>query len=227
MTQGPHGREEAVVHVIDADPASRGQLVATLASVQLAVREYESGHGFLERFDPGSLGCVVFDLRLPGIGGFDLLDRIEDRAPGIPTIVVTAFGDVATAVNAMKRGVVDFIEKPAPAQRFIDEVHRAINMHRSRRRRQELRATVRSQLSGLTPREREVLDLLLRGQANKQIASNLGLSEKTVATHRAHILVKMDAPSIVTVAQRVAPLLDEEPSYEPSHAARQPLGAGA
>ena len=183
----------AVVHLIDDDEGVRRGLAFLLGTAGLAVKVYESAVLFLEKYDGSRDGCIVSDVRMPGMDGIQLMRRLNELNVKLPVIVMTGHADVAMAVEAMKVGAVDFIEKP-----FSDEVLLAAIQAVLAR---ESRATdnlddIGTRLASLTPREKEVLDGLLAGHPNKTIAFDLGLSPRTVEVHRANVMTKMAATSL-------------------------------
>ena len=184
----------AVVHLIDDDEDVRRALAFLLGTAGLAVRVYESALAFLDKYEKGYTGCVVSDVRMPGIDGLELLRRLVDMGNVMPVIVMTGHADVPLAVEAMKAGAVEFIEKP-----FADEVLlQAIRLALARPGKPDPgeAALVRARLASLSERERQVLDGLLVGQPNKVIAFNLGISPRTVEVHRANVMTKMAAASL-------------------------------
>lgn len=185
--------DNEVVHLIDDDEDVRRALAFLLGTAGLAVRVYESALLFLEKYDGSQAGCIVSDVRMPGMDGIQLLGRLKEMGVKLPVVVLTGHADVALAVTAMKAGAVDFIEKP-----FSDEVLLAA-IQSALARNNKLAADVpqiRARLASLTPREREVLDGLLAGHSNKTIAYDLGLSPRTVEVHRANVMTKMAASSL-------------------------------
>lgn len=191
------------VHVVEDDVILARSLVRLFSSVQLDTVSYASPSEFLERFDPRRPGCIVVDVRLPGMSGLDLQARIRERNWSHPIVFLSAHGDIATAVRAIKAGAVDFIEKPANDQRLLDTVARAINGHVQHCQAEEELARIRRRVGLLSPREREVLQLVVAGLSTKQIAGQLGLSHKTVDNHRASILDKMQVSGVVELVRAV------------------------
>ena len=185
----------AVVHLIDDDEHVRRALAFLLGTAGFAVRVYESASAFLEKFDQGSNGCIVSDVRMPGIDGLQLLKKLKKLEAKMPVIIMTGHADVALAVEAMKAGAVDFIEKPFPDEIFVNAIRAALAMG-DRTQATGDAGQVRARLATLTQREREVLDGLLAGHPNKTIAYDLGLSPRTVEVHRANVMTKMGATSL-------------------------------
>ncbi len=185
----------AVVHLIDDDEQVRRALAFLLGTAGFAVKVYDSASVFLEKYEQGSSGCVVSDVRMPGIDGLQLLKKLKDMDAKTPVIVMTGHADVALAVQAMKGGAVDFIEKPFPDEMLVDAIHKALARH-DRAQPVGDAGPIKAKLASLTQREREVLDGLLAGHPNKTIAYDLGLSPRTVEVHRANVMTKMGASSL-------------------------------
>lgn len=198
------GAGRGVVVVVDDDAGVRQMISRMVRSVGLRVETYGSVQEFLDLYDPRQAGCLVLDVRMPGQSGLDLQERLAALEVPLPIIFITGHGDIAMGVRAMKRGAVDFIEKPFQDQVLLDAIHsalgRATELHEAARTRDEARQRVAS----LTPREREVLALVVEGLANKQIAAQLGTAEQTIKMHRGRLMKKMDAnslPALVRLAQ--------------------------
>ena len=187
---------EAVVVVIDDDAAVRAALKDLFESVGLAVKLYASGSAFLEDRFPDATSCVVLDMRLPEKSGLRIQEELSRAGAYVPIIFVTGYGDVATAVGAMKAGAVDFLTKPFRSQDLLDAVFAALERDSARRKIQQLHATIREHLESLSAREREVIERVAAGKLNKQIAADLGLSEVTVKVHRANAMRKMRATTL-------------------------------
>jgi two-component system response regulator FixJ len=185
----------AVVHLIDDDEHVRRALAFLLGTAGFAVRVYDSASVFLEKFEQESTGCVVSDVRMPGIDGLQLLRKLKERGARIPVIVMTGHADVALAVEAMKAGAVDFIEKPFPDEMLVNAIQIALVRGDGAEPVADA-AQIRAKLASLTQREKEVLDGLLAGHPNKTIAYDLGLSPRTVEVHRANVMTKMGASSL-------------------------------
>ncbi len=192
---------EPTVFVVDDDQEVRESIRWLIESVDLAVETFGSGQEFLDAYDPNKRGCVVLDVRMPQISGLELQKKHVARGLNIPVIIVSAYGSVPVAVEAMKAGAVDFIEKPFSDQALLDRIHQAIAKDRGVRRRKAKRAAVAARIEVLTSREREVMDLVVVGRATKRIAIDLGISPKTVEAHRARIMQKMAADSVAELVQ--------------------------
>ena len=187
---------EPTVFVVDDDRAMRDSLSWLLDSVGLRVRSYATAAEFLADHDPAQPGCLVLDVRMPGMSGLDLQAELARRGVELPTIVITGHAEVSMAVRAVKAGALDFIEKPFSDQLLLDRVRQALEVDLEAREVRRRREDARRRLATLTAREREVLDLVVAGKANKEIASALGVSPKTVEVHRAHVMSKMCVDSL-------------------------------
>jgi two-component system, LuxR family, response regulator FixJ len=188
--------DKAVVHVIDDDEAMRESLAFLLGAVGMEVRTYESALGFLDVAPTAEAGCVITDVRMPGLSGVDLLRRLRELKLGIPVIVITGHGDVPLAVEAMKIGALDFLEKPFDDEVLLASVRSALNHLDQDQRRQGERNEIERRLAALSNRERDVLEGLVSGHANKQIAYDLGISPRTIEIYRANLMTKMQAASL-------------------------------
>lgn len=188
--------ETPTVFVVDDDPAFCDGLRTLLESVSLLAEFYASATEFLEHRVWERPGCCLLDVRLPGMSGLDLLDRLRSHELAPPAIVLTGFGDVPMAVRALKAGAVDFIEKPYESQVLLDSVQRALASDADARQRRAGRIDFCNRLQELTPREREILDLLVSGLMLKEAALRLKISVKTAQVHRARVLAKLGAESL-------------------------------
>jgi two-component system response regulator FixJ len=188
--------DKPVVHVIDDDEAVRQSLAFLLGTAGLDARTYESASGFLELAPTVKSGCVITDVRMPGITGIELLRRLRELKLALPVIVITGHGDVPLAVEAMKIGAIDFLEKPFDDEVLLACVRSALNAQHRDHQRDIERADIERRLAALSHREREVLDGLVGGQANKQIAFQLGISPRTIEIYRANLMTKMHAASL-------------------------------
>ena len=187
---------EPTVFVVDDDRAMRDSLSWLLDSVGLRVRSYATAAEFLADHDPAQPGCLVLDVRMPGMSGLDLQAELARRGVELPTIVITGHAEVSMAVRAVKAGALDFIEKPFSDQLLLDRVRQALEIDLEAREVRRRREDARRRLATLTAREREVLNLVVAGKQNKEIASELGVSPKTVEVHRAHVMSKMCVDSL-------------------------------
>lgn len=186
---------QPAVYLIDDDRLARESLQWLIESAQLPVRAFDCGRAFLAQFDPAASGCVLLDVRMPDINGMELHTRIRQLGATIPVIIVTGHADVAMAVRAMKAGAHDFIEKPYNDALMLECVQGAIACDLDNRRNQQRIDEIRNRATGLTPREQEVMTYVLRSTPNKVIATELGISVKTVELHRANLMTKMQAAS--------------------------------
>jgi two-component system, LuxR family, response regulator FixJ len=187
---------DGVVHLIDDDDGVRQSLAFLLASAGLAVRVYESASAFLEALGTLQPGCIVSDVRMPGIDGLQLQRRLQALGVRLPVIIITGHADVSLAVEAMKAGAVDFIEKPFDAEAILSAIRIAIDHCDHTGRRETEVVHIQTKLQSLSAREREVLEGLLAGNPNKTIAYDLSLSPRTVEVHRANVMTKMGASSL-------------------------------
>ncbi|MDJ0511945.1 MAG: response regulator FixJ [Methyloceanibacter sp.] len=183
-----------VIHIVDDDEAVRQSLAFMLGSAGLPVRVYESAVAFLEDIDPSVSGCLVTDVRMPDMTGIELLGRIKDKVPFMPAIVITGHGDIPLAVEAMKAGAVDFIEKPFEDEVLLKAVEAALKKADGDGDTQT--REILGRLANLSERERQVLEGLVAGQANKVIAAAYGISPRTVEVYRANVMTKMQAKSL-------------------------------
>jgi two-component system, LuxR family, response regulator FixJ len=188
--------EASIVHVIDDDEAARDSLAFMLGTAKIDVKTYESATAFLAVASNVKSGCIITDVRMPEISGIDLLRRLKELNIGVPVIVVTGHGDVPLAVEAMKIGAAEFLEKPFDDEVLLNAVRSALNKQNTDSKRQAERADIDSRLAALSNRERDVLQGLVSGLANKQIAFNLGISPRTVEIYRANLMTKMQASSL-------------------------------
>ena len=187
---------EAMVHVIDDDDAARDSLAFLFESADIAVETYASGAAFLAVAPTLSDGCIVTDVRMPEINGIELLKRLKAQAIALPVIVITGHADIALAVEAMKSGAVDFMEKPFDDEAMLRAVRAALARQGKAREEGREKADIRLRLAALTNREQQVLEGLVAGHANKRIAHDLDISPRTVEIYRAHVMTKMDAASL-------------------------------
>lgn len=187
---------EQTVFVVDDDAEVRDAMKLLMNSVGLQVETYASGEDYLDRFDPARPGCLLLDVRMKGISGLDVQERLSLEQVHPPVIIITGHGDVPMAVRAVKAGAIDFIEKPFNEQELLDSVHRAIELDGKQRGRALRLADISARMEQLTQREHEILDLVVAGKRNKQIAAELGISLSTVEAHRARVMEKMHAESL-------------------------------
>ena len=200
--------ENAIVHVIDDDESLRGAVSGLLASVGIQARTYGTVREFMDAGPQGAPGCIILDVRLPGVSGLDFQKQLVGLGILLPVILMTGHGDIPMSVRAMKAGAVDFLEKPFRDQEMIDAVSTAIQRHRYMRTANDDAERVRDKFATLTPREKQVMLLVTTGKMNKQVAGELSLSEITVKIHRGSAMRKMGARSLadlVRMADTLAP----------------------
>ena len=202
--------DEPLVYLVDDDEAVRDALGLLLRSVGLQSKLYASALEFLEDYDPERHACLVADIRMPGLSGLELQQRLNEQHAEIPIIFITGHGDVPMAVNAMKSGATDFIQKPFRDQDLLDRIHKALQQDKASRASGAQARAIRDRLKLLTPRELEVMQRVVRGQANKVIAMDLGVSQRTVELHRARVMRKLKMRSLAELVQSVG-ALGEDP----------------
>ncbi len=193
----------ATIFVVDDDDAVRTSLRLLLRSVGLPVETFGSAQAFLDAFDAERAGCLVLDIRMPGMSGLELQQRLNEIHAIIPIVFITGHGDVPMAVEAMQHGAVDFIQKPFRDQDLIDRINQALEKDRDNRAGLKERDAIQDRMRQLTPREREVLEHVTRGKANKVIAGDLNVSQRTVEIHRARVMEKMGASSLAHLVRMV------------------------
>jgi FixJ family two-component response regulator len=184
------------IYVVDDDEAVRNSLRFLLRSVELPTRTLASAQEFLSVYDPSQPGCLVLDVRMPGMNGLELQQELNRRGAVIPVIFITGHGDVPMAVEAMQHGAFDFLQKPFHDQDLIDRLQKALAKDARTRSTLKSHDEIKTRLESLTPREREVLELMVRGKPNKIMAADLGVSQRTVEIHRARVMEKCAATSL-------------------------------
>jgi len=198
--------DEPLVYLVDDDDAVRDALGLLLRSVGLECEVFASALEFLESYDPDRHCCLVADIRMPGLSGLELQQRLNEQRAGIPIVFITGHGDVPMAVTAMKSGATDFVQKPFRDQDLLDRIHKALAQDREQRARRIEEQEIRKRLAVLTPRETEVMQRVVRGQANKVIAMDLGVSQRTVELHRARVMHKLGMRSLAELVNAVGKL---------------------
>ncbi|QDU33820.1 Transcriptional regulatory protein FixJ [Poriferisphaera corsica] len=201
------------VYIVDDDEAVRDSLVMLLTSMGMAAVPFESAEAFLEsaQKSPDQLsGCCVLDVRMPGMSGIEIQNKLGSLGINLPCIMVSGFGDVPSTVDSFKAGAVDFLEKPFNEQQLLDRVQAALLWDAEQRAYTEKLAEISMRYNRLTPRERQVMELVVEGKLNKQIAGELGLSHKTIEVHRAHVMDKMQADSLAHLVRMAMMLKQKE-----------------
>lgn len=195
--------EEAVIYVVDDDEAIRDSLRLLLRSVGLKSEVFANASDFLKALDPKRHSCLLADIRMPGMSGLELQDELNRRHIEIPTIFITGHGDVPMAVNAIRAGAIDFIQKPFRDQDLIDRIHEALQLDNERNESRQEEIGIRDRIATLTPREQEVMRKVVDGCANKVIALDLGVSQRTIELHRARVMHKMGVRSLADLVKVV------------------------
>jgi FixJ family two-component response regulator len=201
--------EETIVHVVDDDEAVRGALSRLLRSVGYGIRSHATATEFLKAVLPDAPGCIVLDVRMPGVSGLELQEHLNRSDVSLPLVLMSGHGDIPMSVRAMKAGAVDFLTKPFREQDMLDAVGSAVEIHRSRRAHAPRLAALRARHDRLSPREVQVMALACAGKQNKQIAAELGIQVITVKVHRGNVMRKMEAPSLAELA-RMAEILEAD-----------------
>ena len=189
------------VFVVDDDEPVRDAIGMLLETVDIPYESFATAQAFLDAYNASRTGCLVLDIRMPGMSGLELQEKLlEDNAP-IPIVFITGHGDIPMAVDAMKRGAVDFIRKPFRDQELLDRVHEALNVDSGNRSAYADLANIREKVASLTPREHEVFERVAQGQANKVVAIDLGISERTVEIHRSQVMQKSKARTLADLVR--------------------------
>ncbi|HEX7720339.1 MAG TPA: response regulator transcription factor [Woeseiaceae bacterium] len=192
---------QATVFIVDDDEAIRHAMGLLMRSVGQPCATFHSADDFLESYSDDREGCLVLDIRMPGLGGFELQEKMKELGSTLPIIFITGHGDVPMAVEAMQNGAFDFIQKPFRDQDLLDRIGLAMRADRTKRAEQQKRTDLVGRLLKLTRREREVMDLVVTGKPNKIIAFELGVSQRTVEIHRARVMEKMQAASLADLVR--------------------------
>lgn len=189
------------IFIVDDDPEVRDYLKSLLQSSGYQVQTYECAKTFMEDYHADQPGCLLLDVRMPELSGPGLQEKLVEKGICLPIIMMTGFGDVSTAVNAMKKGAIDFIEKPIDAPSLLKHVEEALEKDTIDRKLNQRKVELQTLFARLTTREKEVMKLVVSGKANKQVASDLGISPKTVEIHRAHVMQKIQVNSLAELVR--------------------------
>jgi two-component system, LuxR family, response regulator FixJ len=214
-------KDDPLVYLVDDDEAIRDSLSLLLESVGLEHEVFPSALEFLEAYDRDQHACLVADIRMPGLSGLDLQQRLNQERADVPIIFITGHGDVPMAVNAMKSGAADFIQKPFRDQDLIDRIHKALAKDQETRAWRAQEKVIRERVALLTPREAEVMQRVVRGQANKVIAMDLGVSQRTVELHRARVMHKLKMRSLAELVSAIGKLNEADQAAVSGTAASQ------
>lgn len=193
----------ACVYIVEDDDAVRESLQMVLESLGQAVAAFPSANAFLKSYHPDMAGCLVLDIRMPGMNGMELQRQLNERNAILPIIFVTGHGDIPMAVEAMQQGAADFVQKPYREQELLDKINRALVLDRQNRESLQRRQEIAARIDSLTPRETDVLELMIAGKANKVIALDLNISQRTVEIHRARVMEKLRANSLAHLVRMV------------------------
>lgn len=193
---------DQVVHIVDDDPAVRDSLRELVEAVGLRAEQYASAEEFLQTWDEDVVGCLVLDIRMAGLSGLDLQQVLRDRRCDLPVIIITGHGDVPAATRAFKQGAIDFIQKPFEPTELLRRIHEALEKGRQAHLSRMTQADLQARLARLSPRELEVMDMVIAGLLNKQIAARLGIAERTVEDHRARVMRVMGADSVAQLVRQ-------------------------
>lgn len=204
-----------LIHLVDDDAAVREGLALLIGTVGLRVQAWADPQAFLDRHDREAIGAVVLDVRMPGLGGLQVLETLRAQGADQPVVMLTGHGTVAMCRRAFKGGAAEFLEKPVDDQQLLDALQAAVRLHVGSRQRLQADREARDRYAQLSPREREVLGLVVAGLTNKEIGRALALSPRTVETHRAHVFGKLGAPSLAQLILRYAQLADDDAAAPP------------
>jgi FixJ family two-component response regulator len=199
-----------LIHLVDDDPAVRDSLALLIGTVGLRVQPWEHPQAFLDGFDRDAIGAIVLDVRMPGLGGLQVLEALRDQGADQPVVMLTGHGTVAMCRRAFKGGAAEFLEKPVDDQQLLDALQAAVRQHVRSRQSHQADREARERYAQLSPREREVLGLIVAGLTNKEIGRALALSPRTVETHRANLFGKLGAPTLAQLILRYAQLADDD-----------------
>jgi len=223
---GASGTSRPVIFVVDDDDGVRAAIRSVLEDDGRAVEDYADAESFLAAYRPGREACLLIDAYLPGMAGLDLLDRLRDAGHALPAIMITGSSDVPIAVQAMKAGAADFIEKPLRRPELLAAIERALNGARDASTLSAWRERASNHVAGLTSRQRQIMDLVLAGHPSKNIAADLGISQRTVENHRATIMKKTGSKSVPALARLAVAAAGNDPG-QPKGRGDRPDQAGA
>lgn len=193
--------QDATIHIIDDDPSMLEYLSALVKTINYKSKTYSNASDFLDAYTDDGLGCLVLDMRLPGMSGLELQQQLAGKNIDLPVIMISGFGDISTAVKAMKAGVLDFLEKPFKGEELLDLIHNAVKKHKIDRTKNKNQNKTLKRINSLTKREKEVMVLVVSGMINKDIAKQLKISIKTVEVHRANVMDKMAVTSVADLVR--------------------------
>jgi len=196
--------ESQSIYIVDDDAAVRDALSILVKSVNLDAKEYSSADQFLAEYNPQHPGCLITDVYMPGIDGVELQKRLVDMGSQIPMIIMSGHGDIPLAVNMIRNGALDFIEKPFSNHQMLEHIQQALTLDNERRSTAIKSNQSQKYYATLTPREKEVLEYLVSGVSNKVIAAKMAISPRTIETHRANVLRKMNSESVVSLVQKMS-----------------------
>ena len=204
-----------LIHLVDDDAGVRDSLALLMGTVGLRVVPWAHPQAFLDGFDREAIGAIVLDVRMPGLGGLQVLEALRTQGADQPVVMLTGHGTVALCRQAFKGGAAEFLEKPVDDQVLLDTLQSAVRQHVRSRQRGQADREARERYGQLSPREREVLGLIVAGLTNKEIGRALGLSPRTVETHRAHLFGKLGAPTLAQLILRYAQLVEDDAATGP------------
>ena len=193
--------KNVTIHIVDDDPGMLKYLSKLVSTIGYKSETYDNANDFLTAYHDDGIGCLILDLRLPGISGLELQQQLAANNIDLPVIMISGFGDVSTAVKAMKAGVLDFLEKPFKGQELLDLIHNAVNKHKEDRHKNSCQNKTLKRINSLTKREKEVMELVITGMLNRDIAKKLEISVKTVEVHRANVMLKMAVNSVADLVR--------------------------
>lgn len=193
--------KNVTIHIVDDDPGMLTYLSELVSTINYKSKTYDNANDFLNTYNDEGLGCLVLDLRLPGISGLELQQQLASNNIDLPVIMISGFGDVSTAVKAMKAGVLDFLEKPFKGQDLLELIHKAVSKHKIDRHNNNQQNKTMERINSLTKREKEVMKHVVTGTLNKDIAKQLEISVKTVEVHRSNLMEKMAANSVADLVR--------------------------